>query len=154
MEEHWLILARSYGFSESLEDFTKANLERRRKFHERLRANTRPAPETRADQIPRPVPIVESTDDWEELHKISTLLIPEGNLDALYNRILDAAMGLMSSDMASMQSLDPERNRLRLLAWKGVSSAISHLLGMGSSRFRLFLWVSIVRRVSRGGAGH
>jgi hypothetical protein len=119
MEEHWLILARSYGFTESLEDFTTANLERRRKCDERLRANTRPAPETRADQVPRPVPIVESTDDWEELHKISTLLIPEGNLDALYNRILDAAMGLMSSDMASMQSLDPERNRLRLLAWKG-----------------------------------
>ena len=30
MEEHWLILARSYGFTESLEDFTRANLERRR----------------------------------------------------------------------------------------------------------------------------
>ena len=30
MEEHWLILARSHGFSESLEDFTTANLERRR----------------------------------------------------------------------------------------------------------------------------
>ena len=76
-------------------------------------------PETRADQFPRPVPIVESSDDWEQLHKISTLLIPEGNLDSLYNRILDAATSLMSSDMASMQLLDPQRNRLRLLASKG-----------------------------------
>jgi hypothetical protein len=55
----------------------------------------------------------------EELHKISTLLIQEGSLDALYDRILNAAIVLMSSDMASMQLVDPERNQLRLLAWKG-----------------------------------
>src|SRR5215471_13563758 len=61
--------------------------------------------------------VAEGPDD--ALHEISTLLIQEGNLDALYNRILDAAMSLMSSDMASMQLLDPERNQLRLLAWKG-----------------------------------
>ena len=42
-----------------------------------------------------------------------------GNLESLHNRILDAAMNLMSSDMASMLWLDPERNQLRLLAWKG-----------------------------------
>ena len=36
-----------------------------------------------------------------------------GNLESLHNRILDAAMNLMSSDMASMQWLDPERNQLR-----------------------------------------
>jgi hypothetical protein len=47
------------------------------------------------------------------------LLIQEGNLDSLYNRIVDAATGLMSSDMASMQLLDPQRDQLRLLAWKG-----------------------------------
>jgi PAS domain S-box-containing protein len=47
------------------------------------------------------------------------LLIQEGNVDSLYNRILDAAVVLMSSDMASMQSLDAEHNQLRLLAWKG-----------------------------------
>ena len=38
-EKRWLTLARSYGFTESLEDFTAANSERRRKFDERLRAN-------------------------------------------------------------------------------------------------------------------
>ena len=55
----------------------------------------------------------------EQLHKISTSLIQEGNLDALYHRILDAAMVVMSSGMASMQLLDPERKQLRLLTWQG-----------------------------------
>jgi len=53
------------------------------------------------------------------LHEVSTLLIQEDNLDSLYNRILDAAMSLMSSDMASMQLLDPKGDQLRLIAWKG-----------------------------------
>src|SRR5215472_12614753 len=119
MERHWLTLARSYGFTESLEDFTKANLERRRRFDERFRANTGSAPETRADQFSPPASIVESSGDWLQLHEISTLLIQGGNVDSLYNRIIDAAMVLMSSNMASLQSLDPERNELRLLAWKG-----------------------------------
>jgi len=61
--------------------------------------------------------VAEGPDDT--LHEISTLLIQEGNLDPVYNRMLDAAMSVMSSDMASMQLLDPERNQLRLLAWKG-----------------------------------
>jgi PAS domain S-box-containing protein len=43
VERRWLILARSYGFTESLEDFTAINSERRRKFDERLRANVRSA---------------------------------------------------------------------------------------------------------------
>ena len=41
---HWLVLARSYGFSDSLNDFTSANLERRRKFDERLRVSMGSAP--------------------------------------------------------------------------------------------------------------
>src|SRR5215472_1752581 len=67
MEKRWLTLARSYGFTESLEDFTKANLERRRKFDERFRANTGSAPETRADQFSPPASIVESSGDWLQL---------------------------------------------------------------------------------------
>jgi hypothetical protein len=95
MEEHWLILARSYGFSESLEDFTTANLKRRRKFDEHLRAKTG------ADQFPRPASTVESSADWldDTLHQVSTLLIDGGNFDALYSCILDSATRLMSSDM-------------------------------------------------------
>jgi PAS domain-containing protein len=42
-ERRWLVLARSYAFAESLEDFTALNSERRRKFDERLRANMRSA---------------------------------------------------------------------------------------------------------------
>ena len=55
-------------------------------------------------------------DDALRLHEISTLLIQESNLDCLYNRILDAAIGLMSADMASMQIFCPKQCELRLLA--------------------------------------
>jgi hypothetical protein len=36
------------------------------------------------------------------------LLIQEGNLNSLYNRILDAAVNLMSSDMASVDAVANE----------------------------------------------
>ena len=47
--------------------------------------------------------------DSKLLQNISAQLIAEENVDALYINILDAAMGLMQSDMASMQMLDRER---------------------------------------------
>jgi PAS domain S-box-containing protein len=59
------------------------------------------------------------TDHALRLHQISTMLIQEGNLSALYDRVLDAAIALMSADMGSMQTFHPEQNELRLLAWKG-----------------------------------
>jgi PAS domain S-box-containing protein len=62
---------------------------------------------------------LEGPDDILQLSQISTLLIQGDNLDTLYDRILDAAMSLMSSAMSSMQLLDPEYNQLRLLTWKG-----------------------------------
>jgi PAS domain S-box-containing protein len=110
-ERRWLTLARSYGFTESLEDFTTANSQRRRKFDERLQHSNLPVAEVGKN--------LDGPDDTLQLHEISTLLIQEDNLDSLYDRFLDAAMSLMSSDMASMQLLDPERDQLRLLAWKG-----------------------------------
>jgi GAF domain-containing protein len=55
------------------------------------------------------------------LQEISTLLIQEGNLDALYERVLDAAICLMSADVGSMQKYDPEQDQLRLLATRGFS---------------------------------
>ena len=42
------------------------------------------------------------TDSSLRLQEISTLLIQEGNLDALYERVLDAAIGLMSADMGDV----------------------------------------------------
>src|ERR1700751_2851625 len=62
---------------------------------------------------------LDGPDDILQLHEISTLLIQEGNLDSLYDHILEAAIGLISSDMASLQLLDFQRDQLRLLAWKG-----------------------------------
>ena len=59
------------------------------------------------------------TDASLPLQEISTLLIQEGNLDALYERVLDAAISLMSADMGTMQKYNPERGDLLLLAAKG-----------------------------------
>ena len=59
------------------------------------------------------------SDEALRFQEISALLIQERNVDLLYLRILDAAVDLMSSDMASIQLFHPERNELRLLAWKG-----------------------------------
>jgi PAS domain S-box-containing protein len=53
------------------------------------------------------------------LQEISTLLIQEGNLDALYERVLEAAISLMAADVGSMQKYDPEQDQLRLLATRG-----------------------------------
>jgi PAS domain S-box-containing protein len=57
--------------------------------------------------------------DTQQLQHISTQLLQEGDVDALYRKILDAAMAVMRSDMASMQMLAPDRGVLRLLAWQG-----------------------------------
>src|SRR5215475_566014 len=109
-ERRWLALARSYGVTQSLEDFTTAHSKQQRKFDERLQQSNALVAEIRKNL---------DGSDILQLHEISTSLIQESNIDSLHSRILDAAIGLMSSDMASMQSLDPGRNQLRLLAWKG-----------------------------------
>jgi hypothetical protein len=111
MELRWLTLARSYQFGESLDNFTTANSEQRRKFDEHVQqSHTLVAGDHNN---------LEGPDDILQLSQISTLFIQEDNLDTLYDRILDAAMNLMSSAMSSMQLLDPEHNQLRLLACKG-----------------------------------
>jgi PAS domain S-box-containing protein len=55
----------------------------------------------------------------EMLQRISTELIPEQQPDALYARLLDAAVALLRSDAGSLQMLDPGGTRLRLLASRG-----------------------------------
>jgi PAS domain S-box-containing protein len=60
-----------------------------------------------------------AADNSLQLQEISTLLIQEGNLDALYTRVLEAAISLMSADMGTMQKYNPERGDLLLLAAKG-----------------------------------
>ena len=56
------------------------------------------------------------------LQAISAELIPEHNIEALYEKIVDAAVAIMRSDYASMQMLFPERGsggELRLLSFRG-----------------------------------
>jgi PAS domain S-box-containing protein len=62
------------------------------------------------------------TADLEVLQKISSELIQEQSPEALYEKIVDAAVAIMRSDYASMQMLFPERGtggELRLLAFRG-----------------------------------
>jgi GAF domain-containing protein len=53
------------------------------------------------------------------LQTISAELIPASEVEALYERILDAAVAIMRSDFASMQMFYPERGDLKLLAYRG-----------------------------------
>src|SRR5215813_3269670 len=91
MEKCWLSLADHCAFAESLSA---------QKLDERAQTDA-------------------GADASRRLQEISTLLIQEGNLDALYERVLDAATSLMSADMGSIQKYDPERDQLRLLASRG-----------------------------------
>jgi signal transduction histidine kinase/CheY-like chemotaxis protein len=63
--------------------------------------------------------------DTQLLSDVSGELLHEQSLDALYGKILDAAVAIMRSDFGSMQMLYPERGRggeLRLLAFRGFSA--------------------------------
>jgi len=60
-----------------------------------------------------------AADEILRLQEVSTLLISEGNIAALYERVLDGATGLMSADVGSMQMLDRERGELKLIASRG-----------------------------------
>jgi PAS domain S-box-containing protein len=110
LERAYLALARSFGFSERLTDYTASSEQRL----ERLQEPGAPVVEVRKD--------LDGPDDILKLYEISTSLIQESDLNALYNRIIDAAIDLMSSDAASVQLLIPERSQLQLLAWKGFHS--------------------------------
>jgi PAS domain S-box len=60
--------------------------------------------------------------DTKLLQDISAQLISEETVEALYEKILDAAIAIMRSDYGSMQMLYPERGsggELRLLAFRG-----------------------------------
>lgn len=59
----------------------------------------------------------------EQLQRISCQLIQEDDINTLYQQIVEAAIAMMRSDMGSVQMLYPERNDLRLLAWKGFAGA-------------------------------
>jgi PAS domain S-box-containing protein len=64
-------------------------------------------------------------EDAKLLQAVSSHLIGEGSAQALYEKILDAAVALLRSDMGTMQMVDPARGGLRLLAWRGFSDAFA-----------------------------
>lgn len=69
-------------------------------------------------------------------HLISSLVSVDGNPTAVYDRILDTAIGLASAHTASIQIFRPERNALELLASKGfhpVSAAHWKWIGFDST---------------------
>jgi signal transduction histidine kinase/ActR/RegA family two-component response regulator len=53
------------------------------------------------------------------LQEISIKMIQEGDVKALYEQILDAAIAVMLSNMASIQILDEGQDALRMLAFRG-----------------------------------
>jgi PAS domain S-box-containing protein len=61
--------------------------------------------------------------DAKELQRISSQLILEDNIGALYEQILDAAVTVMRSEMGSIRMFDAEKNQLRLLAARGSDHA-------------------------------
>src|SRR5205823_2821926 len=65
----------------------------------------------------------------QRLQQISTQLIQEDDIEILHNQILDAAVAIMGSDMASMQIVDQHRNGLRMLAWRGFDTPFGELFG-------------------------
>src|SRR6516225_2759119 len=103
IEARWLALARSYALTEGVGAPSATTSDRGPKLAEGERVDA-------------------GTDESLQLQEISTLLIQEGNLASLYERVLDAAVGLMSADMGSMQTFYSEEGELRLLAWRGFHS--------------------------------
>ena len=61
----------------------------------------------------------------QQLQETSTQLIGEGNVEALYEHIVDSAVAVMHSDFASLQMLHPERGpggELGLLSYRGFNA--------------------------------
>ncbi len=77
--DSWMLLARSYEFNDRITDFTAAVSQK---------------------QVDGLATASRQRDDARLLQEISTLLIQAGDINALYERIIDGAIILMSSDMA------------------------------------------------------
>jgi|SRR5262245_10980535 len=97
IEKRWLALTQSYMSIEGVGERSVPN--RGRKPNKRPRGN-----------------------NSLRLQEISTLLIQEGNLVALYDRVLDAAIELMSADMGSMQTFHPEQGEPSVADRQRISS--------------------------------
>lgn len=63
--------------------------------------------------------------DTRRLQAISSAMLHEGNLDALYQQLVDATREVMRSDMSTMQMYFPERRALHLIAWSDISPEVA-----------------------------
>jgi PAS domain S-box-containing protein len=63
----------------------------------------------------------------QRLYEASSQLIREGDVGALYERILDSAIAIMRSDMASVQIVDEDHDALQLLTWRGFDAEFSKI---------------------------
>jgi two-component sensor histidine kinase len=71
----------------------------------------------------------------QQLQEISSTLIREGDTEALYRKIINAAVTVMGSQAASIQALHPGRGQLRLIGSKGFhpeSTAYWEWVSLGS----------------------
>lgn len=55
----------------------------------------------------------------QHLQSIGVLLIEGGSSETIDDKIVETAVAIMHSDMASLQAYDEDQDALRLLAWKG-----------------------------------
>jgi PAS domain S-box-containing protein len=67
--------------------------------------------------------LAEELVDMQQLQQISSQLIRQDSSATFYQQILDTAIALMAADMGSVHMLDPDRDRLRLLASRGLHPA-------------------------------
>jgi PAS domain S-box-containing protein len=81
------------------------------------------------------------------LYNLSTHVIAQGDLTQLYDEILDAAMGIMDADMASMQEVDDGANTLVLVASKGFGPDFRETFSLVRPEMRTSC--SVARQVSR-----
>lgn len=84
----------------------------------------------------REAAVAEDVEALEQLQQFSAEIIHEDDAGAFYERILDAAIGLMHADMASMQVLDRPAGELDLVAWRGfhpVAAAFWQRVSAGST---------------------
>src|SRR5689334_11927175 len=87
------------------------------------RCFTRDITALKQEQEARQAQLAAELADTKLLQEISAQLIEQGDEDALYSKIVDAAASIMRSDFATMQILYPERGpkgELRLLASRGL----------------------------------
>lgn len=66
----------------------------------------------------------------QALQDVSIQMIQEGDVNGLYQQILDAAVAIMRADMASIQIVDEDQDALRMLAFRGFEPAFGEIFAL------------------------